>query len=1070
MPLQFQPVTIPLGASQDEGQAPFTLPIPLLAQLQNARVTKTGAVEKRPGWLAKAPLTTFERARSVDQDLFTIQQRTAGTGPPVRLGSVNASLGRVDYHPGAFDSYSLSEIEVLERETLARDGTAGDGAGVTSAVPDFAVSSSTGIAVVAWQVVAPKTPLVVGVQSVIFAMAIDINTRQIVDGPRQISTQLSPNTSPRVILNDATNIVVVYQRLTGTPEIRGVAFDCTARTWGADTLIFNNLNFTTPKFDAKEIVGGVGYYIIFRNSAPIVQINKMALLTSVAVTTLGEDASDPSAPPVGSLTIYPDGATNNLWCAWYDAVNGLRACVRLVNSPATIVLATTTMEAVTDFARQMTWATGPTNSTMILVWTTNGAATLASIGYARKTTKYRTLTTAGVKGVQIQVADVELVSKAYSAPNGFTYAAVLYDGSDINTATAPALRSVSNQVAFTMCICDTAAAANSTALASFRCAGTWAQGEAGRCRLASTLSAFRPVVVDGGELEYWWLLSPEYDQVLVSPIFAGRPGVDLCRQRITNVPEIYTARIGGNVVFSGGVPQVWDGAYLNEYGFLAPPENGNITNGAAGTALTAGAYGVLYVFEYRLATGDIVQSAPSIARPNVTSTSITVVAGDAIAGIVPTLNLTRKWAANTTADGVIVRAYRTEANGTKYYSEGDQTSTSGFAASYPFGATLSVRVDQADSIAVTHPTVYNDGGLLANFAPPALAFVWTHRNRLFGIAAENRKQVVFTHDYQIGELPGWHPDLVIDVPDEAVALATIDEKLVILCRHGVYLISGDGPDRKGLNSDYQQPFKLNSPHGCKSAPSVVSFPSGVMFLSDAGFCLMDRKTDVTRIGGPVEDTVTAFPFCYASLVNPEDERIYWSMVDARRVENITAGRTVVYDWRHNVWSVDLVQFFASATYHTSFARTRDGIFSTVAADPTLYLEGGNADPGSQWIATQIKTGMLHLGSNQLFQRARWLTLLGERRGTHHLTVTVDTFSHPTSVAQSQSFEWSNAELVAIGDYAPKMHLKNQKGAFFQVTLADSPDGTADASASFVGIMLEMGLKKTRPQTAQIGTK
>lgn len=1065
-PLQFQPVTIPLGASQDESHAPFTLPIPLLAQLQNARVLKTGAVEKRPGWSPEAALTNFERVISVgDDDLFTIQQRTAPTGVPVRLGSVNADLQRVDYHQGPSGSYSLSEIEVLERSTIVRDVLSGDGTGtIASSAPDFAVSASAGIAVIAWEVGAPATPLLVA-NHIIFAVAIDVNTRQVVSGPLQISTQAGPNSAPRVVLNDATNIVVVWDRnLAG--EIKAIAFDCTARTWGAETLIANNLNLGTIKWDVNEIVGSTGYYLIFRNTTPTVQINKIALVTNVAVTTLGEDANALGA----AVAVYPDSATNNLWCAWYDQANGLRACIRQVTIPTNIVLANTTMEVVTDSARQITWAAGSSVATMILVWTTDAQVTNAGTGYGRKITKYRTLTSAGVKGVQINFADVELISKAFSAPNGFTYAAVLYDASDVDPVTVTGLRSVSNQVAFTMCICDTTAAANSNSLASFRCAATWAQQEAGRKRLHSSLSAFRAVSVSDG-VEYWFALATEFDQIFKSPQFIGRPGVDLCRQRITNVPEIYAARIGNNIVFSGGVPQVWDGAYLNEYGFLTPPENGKISDSAVAGNLTPGAYGVQFVFEYRLATGDIVQSAPSVARPDTTNTSVTVAAaGHSIASTVPTLNLTRKWVELTAAGGVVVRAYRTESNGTKYYSEGDFTSAAGFKASFPFGANLPITIDQFDAQAITHPTLYTDGGLLSNFAPPALAFIWTHRNRLFGIAAENRRQVVFTHEYIVGELPAWHPDLIIDIPDDAVALTTIDEKLIILCRHGIYLLAGDGPDRKGLNSDYQQPFRLNAPYGCKSAQSVVSFPEGVIYLSEVGFCLINRKMESSYIGGPVMDTVALFPFCYASLVNPEAEWIYWSMVDARHVESITGGRTIVFDWRNNVWSVDAVQFGPTQTYHTSFARTKDGVFSTIQATGLLYSEFGNADPLSTFIPTQIKTGMLHLGSNQLFQRARWLTLLGVRKGVHSLSITVDTFSHATSAAQSQVFDWSDAELAALPSYAPKMHLKNQKGAFFQVTVADGASGGPAESASFVSLALEMGLKKARPQTAQNGTK
>jgi hypothetical protein len=165
--------------------------------------------------------------------------------------------------------------------------------------------------------------------------------------------------------------------------------------------------------------------------------------------------------------------------------------------------------------------------------------------------------------------------------------------------------------------------------------------------------------------------------------------------------------------------------------------------------------------------------------------------------------------------------------------------------------------------------------------------------------------------------------------------------------------------------------------------------------------------------------------------------------------------------------------FGTDTYHTSLARTAHGVFSTIEGNAALYIEFGNADPGDSWIYTLVSTGMLHLGSNQLFQRARWLTLLGQRRGSHNVTLTVDTITNATSAAQTQQFTWTDPELAALPSYALKMHLKNQKGAFFQITIADGPIGfpvVPAASASFVSIMLEMGLKQSRPQMAQAGTR
>jgi len=585
--------------------------------------------------------------------------------------------------------------------------------------------------------------------------------------------------------------------------------------------------------------------------------------------------------------------------------------------------------------------------------------------------------------------------------------------------------------------------------------------------------------------EQWFMLSPEFDLQLASlganaGQIIGRPGVDLCRQRIDNFPPLFATKIGDAVVFSGGTPQVWDGSSLTEYGFLVPPENAlGVDNGIAGAppGLNAGSYSVQLVWEYRLANGDIVQSTPSLVRSAPTVSTIPMIAGHQMQVTFPSLCMTRKWLDASLGKGVMSRAYRTEGDQTIYYREGDFGTTSGFVPSIPAPLPLVMRIDLGDAVAILHGKIYTTDGILPNFPPPALAHIITHRNRLFGIVAEDRRKVVFTHEYEIGELPGWHPDLVIDVPDQAVALAALDEKLVIFCQSGVYVVAGNGPDRKGLNSDYDQPFRLNSPHGCTSAASVVSFPEGIFFLSELGFCLLDRKVNVQWVGGPVEDTTTAYPYAHASAVLDDRQWIYWSLTNHPRIGQSTAGRVVVYDWGHNVWSVDLVSYQselgATATFVTSFARTKTDVLATVQSGANVFLHRAFADVNGAWIFTRAKTAKLNLGSNQLYHRARWLTLLGEKRGPHQLTVTVNTFHHASSAPSSQVFTWTDGQTSALISYALKMHLANQKGAMFEIEIADGPDVAfpfADDSAQFIGLQLEIGAKKRTHQVAQAATE
>lgn len=1063
MPLQWQPVELRLGASMDESTAPFALPSPLLQQLQNARVYKTGAVGKRPGWAGQAAATHSERLIGVGDDLFTLRPHVLSiSAAAIALGNVNAGLQRIDEHSGVNGCYSLPEVEVVERTTVMRDAVSADGAGQpASTCPDLAASANTGIVVVAWEATS-------GTQHVIMAVALDASTRQPVTNARQVSSPLAGNcTVPIVILTTATTFAVLYSRPTSN-ELRAVPYDASARTWGADVVVAADLNAVGAHYDACELTGASsGWYLMYRNTTPVVKIAKMSGTTVSATTTLTDDVTDACA-------IYADNAGSNLWLAWYNTTSGVRVGIRNTTTITTVVLGLTTVEAAgLTVARQLTWAPGP-GSPLILAWTKDGG--IVEPGYRRKVTKYQTVSTLGGLGTKTSIGDVELISKAYSAPNGFTYAAVLYDGSATDPTNVDGLRSVGNQVAFTLQLTETLNSSNGNFLQSWRPAASWARGEAGKARNPSSLSAFRPVLVDG-RTEYWFGLAIEFDQIFISAELRGRNGVDLCRQRISdqNATKIFAARIGRNTVFSGGIPTVWDGEALTEYGFLTPPENGFVTDAGAGGSLLVGAYGVQTVWEYRLATGDIVQSAPSVARPTINLTAITLAAAShQLSVAVPALQLTLKFDEASVQRGALCRLYRTEANGTEYFSEGDFSSGAGFAASTRIQANLTATVSQLDLTAITHKKLYTEGDILANQPPPALSFVHTHRNRLFGLVAENRRQVVFTHEYEAGELPGWHPFLVIDVPDEAVALATIDEKLVILCRNGVFLISGNGPDRKGLNNDYDQPFRLNSPHGCKTAESVVSFPEGIIYQAQTGFCLMDRKASITRVGAPVEDTLTLFPYCHASCVVTDQEWIYWSVTNALLLSSSTDGRIVAFDWRHNVWAVDKVrtpsELGPSSAVVTSLAHTKDGTFCTLASGGSIYQHLGFADPGPTWVSTYVKTGMFHLGSNQLFQRARWLTLLGELRGIHQLAVGVTTFDHAASINPAQIFTWVEADFALMQNYALKMHLANQKGAFFQIEIADGPDPGSPSvigdSAVFVGLVIEMGMKKGVPQMAQ----
>jgi hypothetical protein len=152
------------------------------------------------------------------------------------------------------------------------------------------------------------------------------------------------------------------------------------------------------------------------------------------------------------------------------------------------------------------------------------------------------------------------------------------------------------------------------------------------------------------------------------------------------------------------------------------------------------------------------------------------------------------------------------------------------------------------------------GTELAASVAPALLSICSTQSRLWGLSGEDRLDVWFTKPMVLGYAPEWSDTLRVRIPQEggpSVAIAALDDKVVVFKRSKVFVIEGDGGDSSGNNSSLRPPRLVSSDVGCDTVESVIEGPFGIIFHSERGFMLLSRDLSYRFIGDRVMDQMTA---------------------------------------------------------------------------------------------------------------------------------------------------------------------------------------------------------------------
>jgi len=342
---------------------------------------------------------------------------------------------------------------------------------------------------------------------------------------------------------------------------------------------------------------------------------------------------------------------------------------------------------------------------------------------------------------------------------------------------------------------------------------------------------------------------------------------------------------------------------------------------------------------------------------------------------------------------------------------------------------------------------YTFGGELTNdpMGPVLDVEVWD--NRIWGIDGDNPSRIFFSKSFDPVQPWGFNRNLFVTVPqgEEAVALARMDESLVVLTASGVYIIQGRGPENTGAGSVYSV-TRLESDGGCVNPSGVSVCPLGVLFASDKGILLLTRGYEVKFIGGPVEDSLDVTDITTATTVTSRGECLFF-----------TEGKAFVWNYEVNAWS-EWTTDLPSSTYS---AAEFNGDLYVVGDSQLLRLS-----PTPDNLTCVLETSWIKVSGLQGYKAIREVLVLGklvalDTPALGRLAVRV---YYDYSPSQTEVFYFNISDIASATEpLALRIQPSRRKCKSFKIRIFDLLDTSGqspvgDNQLTLSGLTLEVGLK------------
>lgn len=361
---------------------------------------------------------------------------------------------------------------------------------------------------------------------------------------------------------------------------------------------------------------------------------------------------------------------------------------------------------------------------------------------------------------------------------------------------------------------------------------------------------------------------------------------------------------------------------------------------------------------------------------------------------------------------------------------------------------------------VTGPARWSETEL-THIQPPATIDVCSTQDRVWILSAERGRADVWPSKLLTrGYAPEFPSSLRVILPNEggeAVALAALDDKIIVFKERQIYAIFGSPGDNTGANATLQRPRLISGDVGCISKTSVVEGPYGIVFLAPRGFHMLSRGLEVSYIGNDIERTfIPRDNVITSGTLIPDRKQVRWTYNEAT-LESDTA-KAVVWSYEPDVMAFstfDSVSAVSAATRRGQWIRVTQG--GQVLVDQTSYsgLDDHSMRVTTAWIKTAGLQGFARVYTALFF--FKWFTgYIKIEVGYDHDPDWIDTV------------QWTNGELASLaepnnGRVQLMVYPTRQKCEAIRFRISEVNPGGQNppprgAGHEFVGLSLEVGRK------------
>lgn len=429
--------------------------------------------------------------------------------------------------------------------------------------------------------------------------------------------------------------------------------------------------------------------------------------------------------------------------------------------------------------------------------------------------------------------------------------------------------------------------------------------------------------------------------------------------------------VGQKAFIQGPVPCQFDGSTLTENDLIGAPFLSFSSVGSGGLLLASN-YQLVAIYEWKDASGITYRSRISNVLGGDSTAPIAVAAGQKIVLNIYCPIITQR-------SNVLCKVYL------------KKTTDTAFKICYSFPVRMSnSNINTASLIEIaynpiaTSEVLYTQGvGINESqkeyFPASAMSSATLYSDRIFYIKAGDNSRIYFSFTKVKTDGFGFYENsFLLECldkrgvnEDKLTALHAMDGRLFIFKENSVLYTIGAGPSDNAENSDLVSPQLVTTDVGCTEPRSVVLTPAGLMFKSDKGIYLLDRKLQVSYIGASVErfnsDQVTS-----AILLENKNEVRF----------TLDSGYIVVFNYFSNAWSwftdLDCVSGLVISSKYSLMDTTGQLLQESSAHNKLITTP----------IVQKIASPWIRGNGNQWWQKIYDLSIIGKYKSEHQIKLSV----------------------------------------------------------------------------------